>query len=98
MYLLRFTKQAAKDAKRLKEAGLDGKAKQLLRIIEQNPFSTPPSYEALVGNLSGMYSRRISIKHRLVYLVIDGTVREGSEEYEGIVKVLRMWSHYESIR
>ena len=98
MYLLRFTKQAAKDAKRLKEAGLDGKAKQLLRIIEQNPFSTPPSYEALVGNLSGMYSRRISIKHRLVYLVIDGTVREGGEEYEGIVKVLRMWRHYESIR
>lgn len=98
MYLLKFTKQAAKDAKRLKGAGLDEKAKQLLRIIEQNPFSTPPSYEALVGNLSGMYSRRISIKHRLVYLVADGTVREGGEEYEGIVKVLRMWSHYESIR
>lgn len=98
MYLLKFTKQAAKDAKRLKGAGLDEKAKQLLRIIEQNPFSTPPSYEALVGNLSGMYSRRISIKHRLVYLVIDGTVREGGEEYEGIVKVLRMGSHYESIR
>lgn len=98
MYLLKFTKQAAKDAKRLKGAGLDEKAKLLLRIIEQNPFSTPPSYEALVGNLSGMYSRRISIKHRLVYLVVDGTVREGGEEYEGIVKVLRMWSHYESIR
>lgn len=98
MYLLKFTKQAAKDAKRLKGAGLDEKAKQLLRIIEQNPFSTPPSYEALVGNLSGMYSRRISIKHRLVYLVVDGAVREGGEEYEGIVKVLRMWSHYESIR
>lgn len=98
MYLLRFTKHAANNAKRLKEAGLDGKAKQLLRTIEQNPFSTPPSYEALVGNLSGMYSRRISIKHRLVYFVVDGTVREGGEEYEGIVKVLRMWSHYESIR
>ena len=98
MWRVVFTKQAVKDAKNLKAAGLEGKAKRLVGVVRIDPFGTPPAYEGLVGSLAGLYSRRISIKHRLVYLVVDGTVREGGEKYEGIVKVLRMWSHYESIR
>lgn len=98
MYIIRFSKLAEKDKKMLKRAGLDMKAKNLLNIIAQNPFQTPPPYEGLVGNLSGYYSRRINIQHRMVYqiynesVVIDGTV------YEGTIKVVRMWSHYDAVR
>lgn len=98
MYIIRFSKQADKDKKLLKGAGLVSKAKKLLDIIAENPFRNPPPYEGLVGNLSGYYSRRINIQHRLVYqvynepAVIDGTA------YEGTIKVIRMWSHYDAVR
>lgn len=81
-----FTKQAQKDAKKLSEAGLRAKAEGLIRILRENPFQTPPVYEKLVGDLTGAYSRRINIQHRLVYQVI---------EESKTVKVLRMWTHYE---
>ena len=81
-----FVKQAQKDAKKLVSAGLKEKAQSLLDIIGKNPFANPPPYEKLLGDLSGAYSRRINIQHRLVYQVI---------EKEKIVKVLRMWTHYE---
>jgi len=81
-----FTKQAQKDAKRLTSAGLRPKAEQLLAVLQSNPYQTPPPYEKLVGDLTGAYSRRINIQHRLVYQVLDE---------EKIVKVLRMWTHYE---
>jgi toxin YoeB len=81
-----YTKQAQKDAERLAAAGLKPKAQALLAILEQNPYQTPPPFEKVVGDLSGAYSRRISIQHRLVYQVLDDA---------NIVKVLRMWTHYE---
>jgi toxin YoeB len=86
MWQLYYTKQAQKDAKKLASSGLKNKAQELLAIIEKNPYQTPPPYEKLVGDLSGAYSRRINIQHRLVYQVLE---REQS------VKVLRLWSHYE---
>ena len=81
-----FTKQAQKDARNLSSAGLKVKAQHLLAILADNPFQTPPPYEKLVGDLSGAYSRRINIQHRLVYQVLDTA---------HTVKVLRMWTHYE---
>ena len=81
-----FTKHAQKDAKKLAESGLKTNAQTLLGVLSANPFQTPPPYEKLVGDLSGAYSRRINIQHRLVYEVLEA---------EKIVKVLRMWSHYE---
>jgi toxin YoeB len=81
-----FTKQARKDAKKLAAAGLRQKAEELLRIVGENPFQTPPPYEKLVGDLAGAYSRRINIQHRLIYQVL---------KEENIVKVLRLWTHYE---
>ena len=83
---LAYTKQAQKDAQKLAAAGLKDKAKALLAIVQENPFQPPPPYEKLIGDLSGAYSRRINIQHRLVYQVL---------EVERTVKVLRMWSHYE---
>ena len=85
-WTLFFTKDAEKDAKRLKQACLKEKAENLLRVIEQNPFQSPPPYEKLIGDLQGLYSRRITIQHRLVYQVLQD---------EQAVKVLRMWTHYE---
>lgn len=93
MYIIRFSKQADKDKKLLKGAGLDGKARALLHIIAGNPFQNPPSYEGLVGNLNGYYSRRINIQHRLVYQVYNDPVVVDGKEYEGTIKVVRMWSH-----
>ena len=84
-YKILYSKEAQKDAKNLSAAGLADKAKELIAILAENPFQTPPSYEKLVGNLSGAYSRRINIKHRLVYQVI---------EESKTVRILRMWSHY----
>ena len=81
-----FTKQAQKDAKKLSAAGLRPKAEALLEVLQKNPFRNPPPHEKLVGDLAGAYSRRINIQHRLVYQVL---------EEQQIVKVLRMWSHYE---
>ena len=83
---LLYTKAAQKDAKNLAAAGLKSKALALLEIIAENPFQNPPPYEKLVGDLTGAYSRRINIQHRLVYQVLEA---------EKIVKILRMWSHYE---
>ena len=85
-WLLLYTKAAQKDAKNLAAAGLKEKALQLLDIVAENPFQNPPPYEKLVGDLTGAYSRRINIQHRLVYQVL---------ETEKIVKIVRMWSHYE---
>ncbi|MCI9130039.1 MAG: Txe/YoeB family addiction module toxin [Eggerthellaceae bacterium] len=96
MYQVVFSKQAAKDAKKLKAAGLDAKAKQLVSIVREDPFAYPPAYEPLVGSLTGMYSRRINRQHRFVYEVIK-TREERDLEYEGVVKVLSMWTHYETI-
>lgn len=98
MYIIRFSKQADKDKKLLKGAGLDSKAKNLLNIIAENPFRNPPPYEALVGNLNGYYSRRINIQHRLVYQVYNEPVSIDGKEYEGTIKVARMWSHYDAVR
>jgi toxin YoeB len=85
-WALVYAKHAQKDAQKLAASGLKAKAQELLAIIKENPFQNPPPYEKLVGDLAGAYSRRINIQHRLVYQVIQG---------ENIVKVLRMWSHYE---
>ncbi len=81
-----YTKQAQKDAQKLLSAGLKAKADKLLDILKENPYQTPPSYEKLVGDLAGAYSRRINIQHRLVYQVLDS---------DRVVKVIRMWTHYE---
>ena len=81
-----YTKQAQKDAKKLAASGLKPKAQQLLEILTKDPFQTPPPFEKLVGDLSGAYSRRINIQHRLVYQIY---------EKERTVKVIRLWTHYE---
>jgi len=81
-----FTKQAQKDAKKLSASGLRPKAEELLEILRQNPYQNPPPYEKLVGDLTGAYSRRINIQHRLVHQVLEA---------EQTIKVLRLWSHYE---
>lgn len=83
---LAYTKQAQKDAKKLAASGLKEKARALLAVLEANPYQNPPPYEKLVGDLAGAYSRRINIQHRVVYQVL---------EKERIVKVLRLWTHYE---
>jgi toxin YoeB len=83
---LLYTKQARKDAKKLAAAGLKLKAQEILAILEVDPFQSPPPFEKLVGDLSGAFSRRINIQHRLVYQVLED---------ERIVKVLRMWTHFE---
>ena len=92
----RTPKQAAKDAKKLKAAGLDKKAKKLIEVIKADPFATPPAYEPLVGNLAGLYSRRINLQHRLVYEVHPYS-KPGFGETDGVVKVIRMWTHYEGL-
>jgi len=81
-----YTKQAQKDAKKIKQSGLKDKAAELLDVIERDPFTNPPPYEKLAGDLSGAYSRRINIQHRLVYQVLKDIKT---------VKILRMWTHYE---
>ena len=81
-----YTKQAQKDAKKLVSSGLKPKAQELLALIAEDPYRKPPPFEKLIGDLSGAYSRRINIQHRLVYQVL---------EEERVVKVLRLWSHYE---
>ena len=81
-----FTKQAQKDAKKLAAAGLKPKAEELLEVLVHNPFQNPPPYEKLLGDLDGAFSRRINIQHRLVYQVLKASQ---------IIKVLRLWTHYE---
>ena len=86
MWKVVYTKQALKDAKKLSASGLCAKAEKLLAILRENPYRTPPTFESLVGDLTGAYSHRINILHRLVYQVIDD---------EKTVKVIRLWTHYE---
>jgi Txe/YoeB family toxin of toxin-antitoxin system len=81
-----YTKQAQKDAKKLSASGLKPKAEEILKILEADPFQVPPPYEKLLGDLSGAYSRKINIQHRIVYQVL---------KEEKIVKIIRMWTHYE---
>ena len=81
-----YTKQAAKDARKLDAAGLKPKAEELLAVLRRSPFESPPPFEKLLGDLSGACSRRINIQHRLVYQVL---------EEEKVVKIIRMWTHYE---
>jgi len=86
MWRVVFTKQAQKDAQKLFSSGLHQKAEELIKILRENPYQTPPPFEKLWGDLSGAFSRRINIQHRMVYQVLDG---------EKTVKVIRMWTHYE---
>jgi len=81
-----YTKQAQKDAKKLASSGLKPKAQELLALIAEDPYRKPPPFEKLIGDLAGTYSRRINIQHRLVYQVLED---------EQVVKVLRLWSHYD---
>ncbi|ACX94940.1 Txe/YoeB family addiction module toxin [Halothiobacillus neapolitanus] len=81
-----YTKHAQKDAKKLAASGLKEKAMDLLKVLEENPYQNPPPFEKLVGDLAGAYSRRINIQHRIVYEVL---------EQAHIVKILRLWTHYE---
>jgi len=85
-WTLVFTKQAKKVAKKLASSNLKSQAQRILDILAINPYQNPPPYEKLVGDLSGAYSRRINIQHRLVYQVLDSIKT---------VKVIRMWTHYE---
>ena len=85
-YSLVYTKQANKDAKKANSAGFRKKIEELLEIIKVNPYQNPPPYEKLVGDLSGAISRRINIQHRLVYQVL---------EKQTVIKIIRMWTHYE---
>ncbi len=86
MYTLLYSKQAKKDAQKLKASGLKQKAEEILAILRRNPFENPPRFEKLVGDLQGAYSRRLNIQHRIVYQV---------REKDRYVRILRMWSHYE---
>jgi Txe/YoeB family toxin of toxin-antitoxin system len=86
MWEIVFSKHAVKDSRKIVESGLKGKVESLLEILKNDPFRNPPPYEKLIGDLSGAYSRRITIQHRLVYEVFP---------QEKIVRVLRMWTHYE---
>lgn len=86
MWQVFFTKQAQKDAKKLSASGLRPKAEKLIEILRENPYQTPPPFEKLLGDLSGAFSRRINIQHRLVYQILDDKKQ---------VKVIRMWTHYE---
>ncbi|MBW2488553.1 MAG: Txe/YoeB family addiction module toxin [Deltaproteobacteria bacterium] len=86
MWRVVFTKQAQKDAQKLASAGLRSKAEKLIEILRENPYKTPPAFEKLLGDLSGAYSRRINIQHRLVYQIFDK---------QKVVKVIRTWTHYE---
>lgn len=89
MYKILYRKIALKDIKLLKQNGLSEKAQKLIEVIRENPYQNPPPYEKLVGDLQGLYSRRINIAHRLVYQVF---------EEEKTIKILRMWTHYDFIK
>jgi toxin YoeB len=98
MYRIVYDKQVVKDITNLKSVGLDSKAKELIEVVRENPFKNPPPYEGLVGNLKGFFSRRINIQHRLVYQVYAEPVTIDEMEYDGIVKIIRMWTHYDGMK
>ncbi len=81
-----FTKQAQKDAKKIAQSGLKSQVNHLLDLLREDPFKNPPPYEKLMGDLSGAYSRRINIQHRLIYQILKDICT---------VKIIRMWMHYE---
>jgi Txe/YoeB family toxin of toxin-antitoxin system len=96
-YKLKYTRQAEKDARLLESAKLDKAAINLLAIIQEDPYQNPPPYEKLKGDLKGLYSRRINRQHRMVYEVLpneEGLKDKNGELYSGIIKVIRMWTHY----
>ena len=97
MYKMIYTKQAIKDLGKLKAANISQKAKALVDLIRQNPYQNPPRYERLVGKLDGILSRRINIQHRLVYQVYEEPFTEDGTAYQGMVKILRMWTHYDDV-
>lgn len=86
MWTIKYSKQAVKDSKKIEHSNLKQSVENLLEVLKENPFQNPPPYEKLIGDLTGKYSRRINIQHRLVYEVF---------EERKIVRVLRMWTHYE---
>lgn len=86
MYKIVYTKAATKDTQKLKAAHLEKKAKALIDVIRENPYQSPPSYEKLVGDLQGLYSRRINVQHRLVYQIYED---------QQIIKIVSLWTHYE---
>ncbi len=88
MFKIKYRKQAIKDLEKIKQSKLDEKVKKLIDIIKENPYQNPPPYEKLTGDLSGAYSRRINLQHRLIYQIL---------EEEKTIKILRMWTHYENI-
>ncbi|MDR0305989.1 MAG: Txe/YoeB family addiction module toxin [Chitinispirillales bacterium] len=97
-YRLKYTRHAEKDARLLELAGLDKTAVRLLSVIKKNPYQNPPPYEKLQGDLKGSFSRRINRQHRVVYDVLpndENLKDENGELYNGIVKIIRMWTHYE---
>ena len=98
MYDVQFTKQAEKDAVLVERAGLKPQAAELIGIVSVNPFQNPPPYESLKGDRKGAYSRRINRQHRFVYEVlpnVENLTDPNGAPYEGIVKIIRMWTHYE---
>ena len=86
MYKIVYSSQAQKDAKKVIKSGLKSNIQKIVNILQNNPFQNPPPYEKLIGSLSGAYSRRLNIQHRLVYQIYEN---------EKIVKIIRMWTHYE---
>ena len=86
MWTIKYSKQAVKDSKKIEQSNLKQSVENLLEVLKENPFQNPPPYEKLIGDLTGKYSRRINIQHRLIYEVF---------EERKIVRVLRMWTHYE---
>ena len=86
MWTIKYSKQAVKDSKKIEQSNLKQSVVNLLEVLKENPFQNPPPYERLIGDLTGKYSRRINIQHRLVYEVF---------EEKKIVRILRMWTHYE---
>ena len=98
VYAVKLTKTAAKDYDLLENAGLHRKRDELLDLVEKSPFQSPPPYKVLKGDKQGAYSRRINKKHRFVYSVLPNSYNEKDEKgelYEGIVKIVSMWTHYE---
>ena len=98
MYKIIYTSQARKDYQNLKRSMLLNNALKLLSIIQKEPYKNPPPFEKLSGDLAGAYSRRLNRQHRLVYQVLPNTDREKDENgmfYAGIIKIIRMWTHYE---
>ena len=97
-YKLKYDRQSKKDAELLEQAGLKKNAVELLEILKNNPYQKPPRFEKLQGDFRGSFSRRINKKHRLIYDILpnaEGLKDENGIPYQGIVKVIRMWSHYE---